>query len=153
MRFTPSNSEQRLRPPSYRGCWHGVSRRFLWRYRQSGTLFEYPGFFPPDSGLHPERLPPTRGVAASVFRPLRNIPHCCLPLESGPYLSPNVADRPLRPATRHRLGEPLPHQQADTTRPPHQARACKQRPPLVSFTCEKKTLCGISPGFPRLSLT
>jgi hypothetical protein len=34
-RFTPSNSEQRLRPPSYRGCWHGVSRRFLWRYRQA----------------------------------------------------------------------------------------------------------------------
>ncbi len=28
-RFTPSNSEQRLPPPSYRGCWHGVSRGFL----------------------------------------------------------------------------------------------------------------------------
>ena len=25
----PSNSEQRLHPPSYRGCWHGVSRCFL----------------------------------------------------------------------------------------------------------------------------
>ena len=24
--FTPSNSEQRLPPPYYRGCWHGVSR-------------------------------------------------------------------------------------------------------------------------------
>ncbi len=56
MRFTPSNSEQRLRPPSYRGCWHGVSRRFLWRYRQSSALFRHPSFFPPDSGLHPERL-------------------------------------------------------------------------------------------------
>ncbi len=33
-RFTPNDSEQRLRPPYYRGCWHGVSRRFLWRYRQ-----------------------------------------------------------------------------------------------------------------------
>ena len=33
-RFTPSNSEQRLHPPSYRGCWHGVSRCFLLRYRQ-----------------------------------------------------------------------------------------------------------------------
>ena len=32
--FTPSNSEQRLPPPYYRGCWHGVSRGFLWRYRQ-----------------------------------------------------------------------------------------------------------------------
>jgi hypothetical protein len=34
---------------------------------------------PPDSGLHPEELPPARGVAASGFRPLRKIPHCCLP--------------------------------------------------------------------------
>ena len=33
MRFTPSNSEQRSHPPYYRGCWHGVSRCFLWRYR------------------------------------------------------------------------------------------------------------------------
>ena len=27
--FMPSDSEQRLHPPSYRGCWHGVSRCFL----------------------------------------------------------------------------------------------------------------------------
>ena len=27
--FTPSNSEQRLPPPYYRGCWHGVSRGLL----------------------------------------------------------------------------------------------------------------------------
>jgi hypothetical protein len=32
--FTPSNSEQRLHPPYYRGCWHGVSRCFLWWYHQ-----------------------------------------------------------------------------------------------------------------------
>ncbi len=39
-RFTPSNSEQRSHPPYYRGCWHGVSRCFLERYRQaSGVLF------------------------------------------------------------------------------------------------------------------
>ena len=35
MRFTPNNSEQRLHPPYYRGCWHRVSRCFLWRYRQA----------------------------------------------------------------------------------------------------------------------
>ena len=34
-RFTPSDSEQRLHPPYYRGCWHGVSRCFLRRYRQA----------------------------------------------------------------------------------------------------------------------
>ena len=33
-RFTPSNSEQRLHPLSYRGCWHRVSRCLLRKYRQ-----------------------------------------------------------------------------------------------------------------------
>ena len=35
---------------------------------------------------------------------------------SGPCLSSSVAGRPLRPATRHSLGEPLPHQLADRPR-------------------------------------
>ncbi len=74
--FTPSNSEQRLHPPYYRGCWHGVSRCFLWRYRQRPRRT---WFFPPDRALRPEGLHHPRGVAASDFRPLRNIPHCCLP--------------------------------------------------------------------------
>ncbi len=38
-RFTPNNSEQRLHPPYYRGCWHGVSRCLLRRYRQDPRLF------------------------------------------------------------------------------------------------------------------
>ena len=32
--FTPNNSEQRLPPLYYRGCWHRVSRGFLHRYSQ-----------------------------------------------------------------------------------------------------------------------
>ena len=32
--FTPNESEQRLSPTYYRGCWHVVSRDFLQRYRQ-----------------------------------------------------------------------------------------------------------------------
>ena len=32
--FMPSESEQRLRPPYYRGCWHGVSRGFFTCYCQ-----------------------------------------------------------------------------------------------------------------------
>ena len=31
--FTPNNSEQRSPPSYYRGCWHEVSRGFLFRYR------------------------------------------------------------------------------------------------------------------------
>ncbi|KAF1857361.1 hypothetical protein Lal_00044869 [Lupinus albus] len=37
-------------------------------------------------------------------------------IESGPCLSPSVADHPLRPATDRRLGRPLPHQLANQTR-------------------------------------
>ena len=33
--FTPNESEQRLRPLYYRGCWHRVSRLFLLRYYQA----------------------------------------------------------------------------------------------------------------------
>ncbi len=33
--FTPGKSGQRLLPPYYRGCWHGVSRSFLHWYRRS----------------------------------------------------------------------------------------------------------------------
>lgn len=35
---------------------------------------------------------------------------------SGPCLSSSVPDRPLRPGTRRRLGEPLPRQLADRPR-------------------------------------
>ncbi len=33
IRFTPNDSEQRLPPSYYRGCWHEVSRGFLQWYR------------------------------------------------------------------------------------------------------------------------
>ena len=64
-----------------------------------------------------------------------------------------MTDHPLRSATRRCLGRPLPHQQADTPRPPPVAGACKQRLPLVPRSCDSGTSCGISPGFPGLSLS
>ncbi len=78
-RFTPSNSEQRLHPPYYRGCWHGVSRCFLQWYRQAQQVLATMHFFPLDRILRPEGLHHPRGVAASGLPPLRNIPHRCLP--------------------------------------------------------------------------
>ena len=36
--FTPSDSEQRSGPSYYRGCWHEVSRPFLFRYYQPCRL-------------------------------------------------------------------------------------------------------------------
>ena len=70
--FTPNNSGQRLDPTYYRGCWHVVSRSLFDKYTHSRLLLT-------KSGSQPEGLHPARGVAASGFPPLRNIPHCCLP--------------------------------------------------------------------------
>ena len=56
-------------------------------------------------------------MAGSGLRPLSKIPHCCLPQESGPCLSPSVADHPLKPAMDRSHGRPLPHHQANPTQP------------------------------------
>ena len=104
--------------------------------------------FPDKRALHPEGLRHPRGVAASGLPPLRNIPHCCPPKESGPCLSPCLADHPLRPATRRRLGRPLPHQPADRPQAHPEAHCC--------FGEEGRRLpatCGISPPFDELSPT
>ena len=137
--FTPSNSGQRLPPTYYRGCWHVVSRGFLLGYRHF--------FVPKNRALRPEGLLRSRGVAASGFPPLRNIPHCCLPQESGPCLSPSVADHPLRSATHRCLGEPLPHQPANGTR----ARPVPLNA-LTRWICILQVSCGISTDFPVLFL-
>ena len=56
-----------------------------------------------------------------------------------------MAVRPLRPATDHGLGGPLPRQLANRPRPPPQANCSFDPQYFVS-----RTLCGISPGFPGL---
>ncbi len=114
MLFKPSYSEQRLPPSYYRGCWHEVSRGFLW-VRSTPRHITADCFHGPDSGLHPEGIHPTRGVAPSGFRPLRNIRYCSPPWGSGQCLSPNVPDQPLSPGIRRSLGRPLPYQLADGT--------------------------------------
>src|SRR5215470_17587308 len=150
--FTPSNSEQRLPPPYYRGCWHGVSRGFFSRYRHSSGLFTRRPFVSIERSLRPEGLHPPRGVASSGLRPLRTIPHCCLPQESGPCLSSSVSVRPLRPDTDRSLGEPLPRQLANRTRAPLQAPGLAI--PGFDLRVSKHGMsCGISPPFGRLSPT
>ena len=109
-----------MHPPYYRGCWHGVSRCLFLKYRQN--------FFLEKRGLQTKILHPSRGIAPSGFRPLRKIPHCCLPEESGPCLSPNVADRSLKPATDRGLGEPSPPQLTNQTRVHPRAELLSFRP-------------------------
>ena len=71
--FTPSNSEQRWPPTFYRGCWHVVSRGFLYPYRQALA------------GILPGRKGFTLREASSPTR------RCCV------RLSPIAQDSPLLP--------------------------------------------------------
>ncbi len=63
-----------------------------------------------------------------------------------------MAVRPLRPATDRRLGEPLPHQQANRTRVPLQAPGLAI-PDFDHRPSKGGMLCGISHPFGRLSPT
>ena len=78
-RFTPNNSEQRLHPPYYRGCWHGVSRCFLWRYRQTAKIFT-------------TRL---SSLPTEVYDPRAFIPHAELLCQGFPHCTrfPTAASR------------------------------------------------------------
>ncbi len=78
-RFTPNDSEQRLRPPYYRGCWHGVSRRFLWRYRQTSKLFALK----------------LSSLLTEVYDPKAFIPHAALLSQGFPHWTkfPTAASR------------------------------------------------------------
>ena len=59
--FTPSNSEQRLPPTYYRGCWHVVSRG-LYQVPSSRPDITRTDFFPDFRSLHP------RGISSSTRR-------------------------------------------------------------------------------------
>ena len=64
--FTPNNSEQRLPPSYYRGCWHEVSRGFFYRYRH---------YLPIERSLHPKGFhPPTRRCCVRVSPIAQNSP-------------------------------------------------------------------------------
>ena len=80
------------------------------------SVFTNTLLLPDKRSLRPIGPSPSRGMAGSVFRPLTNIPHCCLPQESGPCLSSSVGDLPLRTPRHRRLGGPLPRQLANVMR-------------------------------------
>ncbi len=149
--FTPSDSEQRLHPTYYRGCWHVVSRCLFGRYRHAPDVLFPVLFFPSKRVLRSENLHHSRGVAASDFRPLRKIPYCCLPKESGPFLSPNVSVHPLRPDTHHSLGGPLPRQLANGPQAHLQTVTFRKRSPLMARPCGRDMSSGISPALAGLS--
>ena len=89
-------------PPYYRGCWHGVSRNFFYKYCLYSSLLK--------EIYNLIGLLLSRSIAGSSFRPLSKIPHCCLVSKFGPCLSPNVADHSFKSAKDRRLGCPLQNQ-------------------------------------------
>ncbi len=150
MRFTPNNSEQRSHPSYYRGCWHEVSRCFLWWYRHPQDISS-PG---PSSHLTAVYTP--KSViphAASLRQPFghcarfptaasrRSLGRISVPMWGAILSDPlRVIGLVSRYLTNYLIRrEPLP------------AR-CLAAPflhqPLIRWN-----VCGISPGFPGLSPT
>nr|YP_009162764.1 hypothetical protein [Botryococcus braunii]AKU37110.1 hypothetical protein [Botryococcus braunii] len=134
MLFTPNHSEQRLPPPYYRGCWHGVCRDYF-----SGSCHH---LFPKEGVYDLKNLLPPWGMAGSGFRPLSKIPHCCRPKVSGPSLNPSVVDHPLRSTKDLGLGGLLLHQLPNPPRAHLSA--------VLPFTIQDSPGKEDSPGFPDL---
>ncbi len=149
--FTPSKSEQRLPPLYYRGCWHRVSRGFLFRYYQLHPVLMGILLFPNDRSLRPEGLHPPRSVASSGLRPLRMILDCSLRRSLGSVSVP-VRLTILSDQLPVSLGEPLPHQQADRTRAPPPATGPYGSPSLINPSYDRPSypvLAHLSAGYPQ----
>src|ERR1700677_4015466 len=136
--FTPSNSEQRWPPTSYRGCWHVVSRGFLYPYRQalagvsSGSKGVYTprSFIPHAASLRQAFAHCARFPTAASRRSLDRV--------SVPVWPAILSDRlPIKALVSRYLAnkligrEPLP----------------KQNPFLIR-SCDPMGASGISTGFP-----
>ncbi len=65
--FTPSDSEQRLHPTYYRGCWHVVSRCFLEWYRQVLWILAIKFFFPLTEVYNPKAFIPHAELLRQTF--------------------------------------------------------------------------------------
>ncbi len=107
--FTPSKSEQRLLPPYYRGCWHGVSRSLL-RVPSSLRLFALTYSSPSCEVYIPKNFVLHAALLGQACAHCPKFPTAASRRSLTRMFSVSVADRPLRPATDRRLGRPLPYQ-------------------------------------------
>ncbi len=116
MPFTPNKSEQRLPPPYYRGCWHGVSRGFLCSYRQNNFVLENcisseltelydPKAFIAHAASHCHPCGHCKRFSTAASR--RSLGSVSVPV----WLTILSDQLPVKC-----LGRPLPYQQADRTR-------------------------------------
>ncbi len=151
MPFTPNESEQRLPPPYYRGCWHGVSRGFLSWYSQAFDLLDL------QRSSHVTELYNPKAFIAHAASLRQGFPHCerfstaasrrSLGSVSVPVWLTILSDQlPVQS-----LGEPLPHQQADRTRASPQVTGPYGSPPFPVTACAATVTSGISISFEMLS--
>ena len=150
MPFTPNNSEQRSPPTCYRGCWHVVSRGLFTGYRHhtvipSGAysspakeLYNLSAFFIHAASLRQTSVHCGIFLAAASRRSLGRI--------SVPMCPFTLSGR-IPMDTHHRLGGPLPPQQANGTQAHPRAE-----PWLLSlFRHSRSASSGITRYFYRLS--
>ncbi len=129
--FTPSQSEQRLPPPYYRGCWHGVSRGFLSGYchpfdllnhRYSSLVTEVynPKTFIPHAASHCHPFGHCKRFSTAASR--RSLGSVSVPM----WLTTLSGQLPVKS-----LGRPLPYQQADRTWAHHSVAGPLRDPRLL----------------------
>ena len=140
-RFTPSNSGQRSPPTSYRGCWHVVSRGFLWRYRHLSASSLLTGVYDPKAFIpHAASLGqafahcPKFPTAASR----RSLDRVSVPV----WLTTLSGQLPVIALVGRYLTNKLIGRGAVLQ------RSCD---PFLAGPCDPANVSGISPGFPRLS--
>jgi hypothetical protein len=62
-------------------------------------------FFVSKQTLQPKAFCRLHGITGSAFRPLSNIPHCCLQMKSGPFTVPVWLILLSKPTKGRRLGK------------------------------------------------
>ncbi len=148
--FTPSKSEQRLSPPYYRGCWHGVSRDFLCGYRQVRSSYS-PYVSSPLTGFYAPRCFITH---AALLR--QTFVHCAIFPTAASRRSLGRISVPVWPITLSgRLSIAALVGRYPTNKLMERGLILKRQvaPPLTSRRCRQEVLPGIRPPFEGLSRT
>ncbi len=148
--FTPSKSEQRLFPPYYRGCWHGVSRNFLCGYRQAQGSYSL-CVSSPLTGFYAPRCFITH---AALLR--QTFVHCAIFPTAASRRSLGRISVPVWPVTlsgRLSIAALVGHYPTNKLMERGLIPKRQVTPPLITRRCHLVILPGIRPPFGRLSQT
>ncbi len=148
--LTPSESEQRLLPPYYRGCWHGVSRSFLCGYRQARGSYSSCGSSPLTGFYTPKSFITHAASLRQTFV------HCAIFPTAASRRSLDRISVPVWPSTLSgRLSIAALVGRYPTNKLMERGLISERQvtPPLIKRRCRLKISFGIRPSFPGLSQT